>query len=54
MARLIQAKIKEPLAEKILFGSESITGDVLVELEREELSLRFPNDKQVRHPADAP
>lgn len=42
MARLIQAKIKEPLAEKILFGSESITGDVLVELEKEELSLRFP------------
>jgi ATP-dependent Clp protease ATP-binding subunit ClpA len=42
MARLIQAKIKEPLAEKILFGSESITGDVLVELEKDELSLRFP------------
>ena len=42
MARLIQAKIKEPLAEKILFGIESITGDVLVELEKEELSLRFP------------
>jgi ATP-dependent Clp protease ATP-binding subunit ClpA len=45
MARLIQAKIKEPLAEKILFGSESITGNVLIELENEELSLRFPNDK---------
>jgi ATP-dependent Clp protease ATP-binding subunit ClpA len=42
MARLIQAKIKEPLAEKILFGSESLTGDVLVELDKEELSLRFP------------
>jgi ATP-dependent Clp protease ATP-binding subunit ClpA len=42
MARLIQAKIKEPLAEKILFGSESITGDVLVELDKEELSLKFP------------
>lgn len=42
MARLIQAKIKEPLAEKILFGSESISGDVLVEVEKEELSLRFP------------
>jgi len=42
MARLIQAKIKEPLAEKILFGSESITGDILVELDKEELSLRFP------------
>jgi ATP-dependent Clp protease ATP-binding subunit ClpA len=44
MARLIQAKIKEPLAEKILFGSESITGDVLVDLEQEELSLKFPHD----------
>jgi ATP-dependent Clp protease ATP-binding subunit ClpA len=42
MARLIQAKIKEPLAEKILFGSQSITGDVFVELENDELSLRFP------------
>ena len=45
MARLIQAKIKEPLAEKLLFGSESITGDVLIELEKEELVLRFPTDK---------
>jgi ATP-dependent Clp protease ATP-binding subunit ClpA len=42
MARLIQAKIKEPLAEKILFGSKSVTGDVLVELEKDELSLKFP------------
>ena len=49
MARLIQAKIKEPLAEKILFGSESITGDVLVELEQDELVLRFPET-----PDDAP
>ncbi len=43
MARLIQAKIKEPLAEKILFGDESITGEVLVEVQKEELSLNFPN-----------
>jgi ATP-dependent Clp protease ATP-binding subunit ClpA len=42
MARLIQAKIKEPLAEKILFGSESVTGDVWVDLEKDELALRFP------------
>jgi ATP-dependent Clp protease ATP-binding subunit ClpA len=41
MARLIQAKIKEPMAEKILFGAEPIAGDVLVELEGEELALRF-------------
>jgi ATP-dependent Clp protease ATP-binding subunit ClpA len=44
MARLIQAKIKEPLAEKILFGTAAITGEVLVELEQEELSLKFPHD----------
>ena len=42
MARLIQAKIKEPLAEKILFGSETIAGDVLVELDGAELTLKFP------------
>jgi ATP-dependent Clp protease ATP-binding subunit ClpA len=42
MARLIQVKIKEPLAEKILFGSEPVDGDVFVELENEELSLKFP------------
>ncbi len=53
MARLIQAKIKEPLAEKILFGSESITGEVLVALEKDELSLRFPERKTDPIPADA-
>ena len=41
MARLIQAKIKEPLAEKILFGGESLTGEVLVEVEKDELILKF-------------
>jgi ATP-dependent Clp protease ATP-binding subunit ClpA len=41
MARLIQAKIKEPLAEKILFSSDAIAGDVLVELEQDEFSLKF-------------
>ncbi|HYV12858.1 MAG TPA: ATP-dependent Clp protease ATP-binding subunit ClpA [Pyrinomonadaceae bacterium] len=43
MARLIQVKIKEPLAEKILFGSEPVAGEVLVELKHEELSLKFPD-----------
>jgi ATP-dependent Clp protease ATP-binding subunit ClpA len=43
MARLIQAKIKEPLAEKLLFGGQSITGEVLVELEQDELALNFPS-----------
>ena len=42
MARLIQAKIKEPLAEKILFSDESMTGEVVVEVENDELALRFP------------
>jgi ATP-dependent Clp protease ATP-binding subunit ClpA len=41
MARLIQAKIKEPLAEKILFGSETFSGEVLVAEQNDELVLRF-------------
>ncbi|HKR22877.1 MAG TPA: AAA family ATPase, partial [Pyrinomonadaceae bacterium] len=44
MARLIQAKIKEPLAERLLFGEKSVTGEVLVELAKEELSLKFPEE----------
>jgi len=44
MARLIQAKIKEPLAEKILFGGESLTGEVLVEVEKDELILKFATE----------
>ena len=43
MARLIQAKIKEPLAEKILFGSESLTGEVLVEVQKDDLALKLPS-----------
>ena len=43
MARLIQAKIKEPLAETILFGSQNLTGEVLVEVEKDELALKFPS-----------
>jgi ATP-dependent Clp protease ATP-binding subunit ClpA len=42
MARLIQAKIKEPLAERLLFGSESLTGEVTVEVNKDELALEFP------------
>jgi ATP-dependent Clp protease ATP-binding subunit ClpA len=41
MARLIQSKIKEPLAERILFGTEQLTGEVLVELNGAELLLRI-------------
>jgi ATP-dependent Clp protease ATP-binding subunit ClpA len=46
MARLIQAKIKEPLAEKILFASQSLTGEVLVEVEQNELVLTFPKKSE--------
>ena len=42
MARLIQQKIKEPLAEKILFGDVQLTGEVLVEENGDELVLKFP------------
>ncbi|MCA1642163.1 MAG: AAA family ATPase, partial [Acidobacteria bacterium] len=43
MARLIQQKIKEPLAEELLFG-ESLArgGEVLVEAKDEELLLNYP------------
>jgi ATP-dependent Clp protease ATP-binding subunit ClpA len=44
MARLIQQKIKEPLAEELLFG-ESLArgGEVVVEVEGEELRLSYPH-----------
>jgi ATP-dependent Clp protease ATP-binding subunit ClpA len=40
MARLIQTKIKEPLAERILFGELQGGGDVQVDAENGELVLR--------------
>jgi ATP-dependent Clp protease ATP-binding subunit ClpA len=42
MARLIQSKIKEPLAEKILFGDLPLTGEVQVEEIDDGLVLKFP------------
>jgi ATP-dependent Clp protease ATP-binding subunit ClpA len=42
MARLIQTKIKQPLAEKLLFGSEELGGEVLVDERDGELALDFP------------
>jgi ATP-dependent Clp protease ATP-binding subunit ClpA len=42
MARLIQTKIKQPLAEKLLFGSEETGGEVLVDEQDGELTLGFP------------
>jgi ATP-dependent Clp protease ATP-binding subunit ClpA len=42
MARLIQSKIKEPLAEALLFGETELSGEVLIEEMADELVLRFP------------
>jgi ATP-dependent Clp protease ATP-binding subunit ClpA len=42
MARLIQTKIKQPLAEKLLFGSEQLGGEVLVDEQDGEIALNFP------------
>jgi ATP-dependent Clp protease ATP-binding subunit ClpA len=42
MARLIQAKIKQPLAERLLFGEEKLGGEVLVDEQDGELALNFP------------
>ncbi len=42
MARLIQTKIKQPLAEKLLFGSQTLGGEVLVDEREGDISLSFP------------
>jgi ATP-dependent Clp protease ATP-binding subunit ClpA len=42
MARLIQTKIKAPLAEEMLFAEEPMSGEVEVSVESGELALRFP------------
>ena len=42
MARLIQAKIKQPLAEQLLFNETEHSGDVWVDELDGELVLRFP------------
>ena len=44
MARLVQEKIKKPLAEKILFGELSKGGDVEVLVSDGELSLEMPEE----------
>jgi ATP-dependent Clp protease ATP-binding subunit ClpA len=41
MSRLIQTKIKAPLAEELLFGATGAGGDVLVDVQDGELVLRF-------------
>jgi ATP-dependent Clp protease ATP-binding subunit ClpA len=42
MARLIQSKIKEALAEELLFGEKQFTGEVLVQEKDDDLVLRLP------------
>ncbi len=42
MARLIQTKIKAPLADEILFGKIATGGEVLVDVQDDDLALRFP------------
>jgi ATP-dependent Clp protease ATP-binding subunit ClpA len=42
MARLIQTKIKAPLAEELLFAEAEISGEVTVTAQDDELILRFP------------
>jgi ATP-dependent Clp protease ATP-binding subunit ClpA len=42
MARLIQTKIKAPLAEEILFGQLAAGGEVMVDVQAGELALRLP------------
>jgi ATP-dependent Clp protease ATP-binding subunit ClpA len=44
MARLIQSKLKEPLAEKILFADEQARGDVSVAVADDGLVLKFPGE----------
>jgi ATP-dependent Clp protease ATP-binding subunit ClpA len=42
MARLIQTKIKAPLAEELLFAETEIGGEVTITAQDDELILRFP------------
>jgi ATP-dependent Clp protease ATP-binding subunit ClpA len=44
MGRLIQSKLKEPLAEKILFADEQSRGEVVVSVVNDELALKFPGE----------
>ena len=46
MARLIQEKIKKPLAEELLFGSLSQGGHVRIRLEEDELAFEFESQPE--------
>ncbi len=45
MARLIQTKIKEPLAEELLFGETEINGEVIVDEQGGDIVLRLPHQQ---------
>jgi len=44
MARLIQEKIKKPLAEELLFGQLEKGGHVTVEMANDDIVLAFTNE----------
>jgi ATP-dependent Clp protease ATP-binding subunit ClpA len=50
MARLIQQKVKEPLAEEILFGHLQDGGRAVVEVEDEDIVLKYCEFHEAREP----
>jgi ATP-dependent Clp protease ATP-binding subunit ClpA len=53
MARLIQQKIREPLAEEILFGKLQNGGRAVVDLKHDEIVLKITKPKKVAAPSEA-
>ncbi len=49
MARLIQEKLKKPLAEEILFGRLTTGGNVQVSCKGDDISLKFDQELQESH-----
>jgi ATP-dependent Clp protease ATP-binding subunit ClpA len=45
MARLIQSKIKEPLAEEILFGTLQNGGQAVIDARQGELALEYASSE---------
>ena len=41
LERLIQKKIKEPLADQILFGKLKKGGKIIIDLVREEIKIKY-------------
>ena len=50
LERVIQEHIKKPLADEVLFGSLKKGGDVLVDIEKDEVVFRFNEQKPVAKP----